>query len=218
MFNLDQTISEWRRQMLAAGIKTPRPLDELESHLRDEIEHQTKSGLSVAEAFQIAVQKIGQAHVLQKEFTKVEETKEAREWKRNQILLWVGTSLGSLVMGSLVLFKIGAFSEATSVQQLSGLAAVATMILLILGGRLSHGIFPVILAKRIRDAICISAALLLALWAMVFVHLILPRYDFTIGQLLVMTLWAVVLPAGAIVGFIWGIEVGARKKVAMAGS
>lgn len=46
MFNLDNAISEWRREMLAAGIKTPVPLEELESHLRDEIEQQTKSGLS----------------------------------------------------------------------------------------------------------------------------------------------------------------------------
>ena len=37
MFNLDQSITEWRRQMLAAGIKTPALLDELESHLRDDV-------------------------------------------------------------------------------------------------------------------------------------------------------------------------------------
>ena len=38
--------------MLAAGIKTPVPLEELESHLREEIEQQTKLGLSEAEAFE----------------------------------------------------------------------------------------------------------------------------------------------------------------------
>jgi len=37
MFSLEKSISEWRRQMLAAGIKTPVPLEELEIHLREEI-------------------------------------------------------------------------------------------------------------------------------------------------------------------------------------
>ena len=38
MFDLEQAIAEWRKQMLAAGIKAPVPLDELESHLREEVE------------------------------------------------------------------------------------------------------------------------------------------------------------------------------------
>jgi hypothetical protein len=37
MFDLEQTISEWRRQMLSAGIKTPVPLEELEIHLREDV-------------------------------------------------------------------------------------------------------------------------------------------------------------------------------------
>jgi len=74
MFNLDQAIAEWRRRMLASDIKAPEPLDELEAHLRDEIEQQSKSGLSEAEAFQVAVEKIGKARPLQKEFKKVEKS------------------------------------------------------------------------------------------------------------------------------------------------
>ena len=46
MFDLEKAIADWRRQMLAAGIKTPVPLEELESHLREEIEQQMKSGLT----------------------------------------------------------------------------------------------------------------------------------------------------------------------------
>ena len=70
MFNLEQSIAEWRRQMLAAGIKTPVPLEELEIHLREEIERQMKSGSNEMEAFKTAVQKIGQAHMIQNEFEK----------------------------------------------------------------------------------------------------------------------------------------------------
>ena len=38
MFSLEQAIIRWRRRMLAAGIKTPVPLEELESHLCDGVE------------------------------------------------------------------------------------------------------------------------------------------------------------------------------------
>jgi hypothetical protein len=71
MFDLEQAIAEWRGQMLAAGIRAPVPLEELEIHLRDELEQQVKSGLNAQQAFEIAVQRIGQAHALKKEFLKV---------------------------------------------------------------------------------------------------------------------------------------------------
>ena len=71
MFNLEQSIAEWRKQMLAAGIQTPVPLEELEIHLRDEIERQMKSGLNEQKVFEISAQQIGQAGLLKTEFTKV---------------------------------------------------------------------------------------------------------------------------------------------------
>jgi hypothetical protein len=71
MFNLDQAISEWRRQMLDAGIKTPVPLEELENHLREEIDRQIQSGANAQQAFERAIQRIGQASALKSEFTKV---------------------------------------------------------------------------------------------------------------------------------------------------
>ena len=70
MFHLEQSIAEWRRQMLAAGIKTPVPLEELEIHLREDIERQMKSGLSEQKAFEISIQRIGQPEVLDNEFKK----------------------------------------------------------------------------------------------------------------------------------------------------
>jgi len=74
MFDLETSIADWRKQMLAAGIKSPVPLEELESHLREEVERQMKSGLREQQAFEAAVQQIGLAKVLRKEFKKVERT------------------------------------------------------------------------------------------------------------------------------------------------
>jgi hypothetical protein len=70
MFNLEQSIADWRRQMLAAGIRSPVPLEELEIHLREEIEQQMKSGSSEQDAFNSTVQKIGEAGLLKTEFKK----------------------------------------------------------------------------------------------------------------------------------------------------
>jgi hypothetical protein len=68
MFNLEQSIANWRRQMLAAGIKSPVPLEELESHLREEIDEQIRSGIKEERAFEMAIQHIGHAELLKKEF------------------------------------------------------------------------------------------------------------------------------------------------------
>ena len=80
MFDLENSIVDWRKQMLAAGIKTPVPLAELEIHLREEIEQQLKSGLSEQEAFNFAVQKIGQASALKSEFVKAGGTGRKVFW------------------------------------------------------------------------------------------------------------------------------------------
>jgi hypothetical protein len=97
MFDLEKSISEWRQQMLTAGIKTPVPLEELEIHLRESVEQQMKSGLNEQEAFNSAVQKIGRAQVLKSEFKKVEGHKMWRAilliigWLTAGVMLLAGT-------------------------------------------------------------------------------------------------------------------------------
>ena len=70
MFDLEQAIADWRKQMLAAGIETPAPLEELEIHLREEIERRVESGLNEQMAFEIAAEQIGCATLLRREFIK----------------------------------------------------------------------------------------------------------------------------------------------------
>jgi len=74
MFNLETAVAEWRQELLAAGIKAPEPLEELESHLREEIEGQLASGLEAEAAFKLAVRQTGPATALETEFTKAGET------------------------------------------------------------------------------------------------------------------------------------------------
>ena len=86
MFDLEQSITDWRRQLLAAGIQTPVLLRELDNHLREDVAEQTRSGLSEQQAFEIATQRIGEAVALEREFNKVETT-ERKFMKRIMIML-----------------------------------------------------------------------------------------------------------------------------------
>jgi hypothetical protein len=70
MFNLQQAIADWRQKMLAAGIETPVPLEELELHLREEVERQVDRGVSAEEALALAVKNVGAASSLKSEFQK----------------------------------------------------------------------------------------------------------------------------------------------------
>lgn len=71
MPDLETQIAAWRRQMLAAGIKTPSTLDELESHLREEIDRLRATGVSETEALSLAVSRLGQPATMQVEFKKL---------------------------------------------------------------------------------------------------------------------------------------------------
>ncbi len=100
MFNREQSIAVWRKQMLTAGINSPEPLEELESHLREEIERQMKSGLSLSEqeAFNFSVRTIGQPGELKTEFEKVHKTDMNTKLKPLGII----AAFGAIIAGVLL--------------------------------------------------------------------------------------------------------------------
>lgn len=69
MFNHEAAIAEWRQQMRAAGIHSPA-LEELESHLREELERQLQTQNNEAWAFAAAVAAVGRPSELKQEFRK----------------------------------------------------------------------------------------------------------------------------------------------------
>ncbi|HEY1663389.1 MAG TPA: hypothetical protein VGI03_13300 [Verrucomicrobiae bacterium] len=71
MFDLEKSITEWRAQMLAAGIKLAF-LEELEGHLRDEISRQASLAKNLSHTFDLAVKQIGCPEPLACEFKKIE--------------------------------------------------------------------------------------------------------------------------------------------------
>ncbi len=214
MFNLEQAVLEWRQHMLAAGIKSPVPLEELENHLREDIEQLAKSGQDEQTAFAAAVQKIGSGYMIRNEFGKVEPARGSRrQYFFLEIMFLAGTLLIPLSAGSQAfVFKDEGFSEMTFSQQISILTAAVSFSLLAWVMRLSHGKYPVLRTNRIRDAIFVPVLL----WVVAGI-IILPRCNFTDAQRALVSMWSFA-PFGILIGWGWGFATDARKKTAMAGS
>ena len=71
MFNSEEAIVKWRRQMRAAGVRNSRSLDELEGHLREDIRILKLRGTPDEQAFQLAVVRLGNHGSVSAEFGKV---------------------------------------------------------------------------------------------------------------------------------------------------
>ena len=121
MFNLDQAIAEWRRQMLAGGINTPVPLDELESHLREDVEQQVQAGVDPLQAFDAAVQRMGQASALKTEFWKVGGSTERKQMKR--IITILAGLFGVLFGFAMIWPQLGMLHRTGAIRQLEALLA-----------------------------------------------------------------------------------------------
>jgi hypothetical protein len=90
MFDIDHAILEWRRQLARSGINSPDVLDELESHLRDDLQHEASRSASEAQCFQSAVERLGQTGLLKTEFAKVGGWRELQTRIQEALLTLAG--------------------------------------------------------------------------------------------------------------------------------
>jgi hypothetical protein len=214
MFDLEQAIVDWRRQMLAAGIQTPVPLEELENHLREEVERQMRSGLDAQQAFEAATRKIGPARALRSEFEKNNTPIGARFVELSGIAWGVIAGLFSLWF-LLVLFTV---HEVNWAARLLGLLAFA---LTVLSWRYGYRVLPVIRHRLVRTAIGLAGCVASIGWMGIFVKLILPplieRVDISPGRLMVSFLWAWTV-AAALASIAHGLGKVAFKQDHTAGS
>jgi len=168
MLNLNEAIADWRRQMAAGGITSPNVLDELESHLRADVEQQVRSGLTVHQAFEVAAQRMGSASLLKAEFMKVGGLKEARQGKVIGIACCAFAGLFSLLLTPRLL----TIHELSMAERMLGLAAVALTVLSMVSWRFSHKYFPAIRSRRVRMAAGVACGLTGAAWILVFGNLL----------------------------------------------
>ena len=197
MFNLEQAIAAWRQKVSDSGLKA-LPLQELESHLRDEFEALVKTGIKERQAFDTATQRIGQAERLKREFDKIESK------TGNRAALGI-TTLYCLVAGGAALFKLGSFADVSSVQQLSALAAVALAAASIFAGPLFAKVAPAISNHRLRMAIYGLGSLCVFAWLALFYQHVMTRAEWNMSQLVVGILWAWI-PLALLCGVLIGME------------
>lgn len=223
MFNLEQSMAKWREQMLAAGIKSPVPLEELEGHLREEIERQVKSGMDAQRAFEKTVVQMGPAKELKAEFAnsrglpdilKMELIKKECGLKWGPILsLAISTGL-FLWIGGMMGFKTGQMLDMTGFERGASLVAAILSCLLVWSGYLGYRFFPVIPSDRKRVVIFSAGLVLVILWVMIFASCM----NCNMGQFMTAFLWAFLIPFGALIAVMCGLERAAYKKMTRADS
>jgi hypothetical protein len=97
MFDLNDSIVNWRSRLADDESCAAADLNELESHLREQVDALRQSGLSDEEAFWVATRRLGDPESLSVEFAKV---KGGRVWAKR--LLWMmGGILISILASSL---------------------------------------------------------------------------------------------------------------------
>lgn len=211
MFDLEQSIAQWRKQMLTAGIN-PTPLVELENHLREDFERQVKSGMPQPDAFKIAVEHIGSGATIRSEFKKAGDPIAIKFLK----LVGLAFTVIAGFFGLMFLSKL--FGHTSGVgPKLAGLAAVAAILM---SWRYSHKFLPAIRHQWVRAAIgagcCIAAMLGMRYFVVDFLPDSLARAvetDKSLAWFIVSFLW--VWSAFAILGgLIHGLEKAAHKHEA----
>lgn len=189
MFNLENAILEWRRQMLANGVKDPSALDELENHLRDAIDTNRKQALPDRLAFEVAVAQLGTPAQIKTEFSKnFALQKKLRGYKIEKAIgafglaTYAGMTLYGLFFSSTI--------APTPREKILGVLALMTMLGVAFGASYLWRILPAIAAKQTRLLLGVGSALLGATITAILFLAILPVIDLTLSQLTVLILWS----------------------------
>ena len=190
MFDLEQAIAHWRRQLLKAGIQSAEVLSELEAHLREDLDRQIQSGTSPRDAFDRARQNLGSAAALGPEFRKVPGCSNLIE----KLML----GICGMLMG-LILFLSGVtiiLCYESWGQRIMASAAVVSILLVARGWSCLVPYLPLIENNQLRwvsGLTCIGCGFLTS---NLFCTFVLPHFEFAPDhQLPAIGLWAVFLMA-----------------------
>jgi hypothetical protein len=184
MFDLQQAIAEWRHQLARGGINSPGVLDELESHLRDDLQQQMRSGMGPRQAFDAALQRLGQNDALKIEFKKVSATAEVLGKLMSVVCI--------LLAGFIVWMSGYTFlqMEMSPSEQVVAYTAVGFTLLVACGWRYAVPFLPVI-ANRLKrmtvGLVCFASGIIFCNLFLYFV----PHFESHDRQLPAIGFWAV---------------------------
>ena len=155
--------------MMAAGIKSPVPLDELESHLREDIQNQIRAGATPEQAFSIAAKLVGDASDLNREFEKVSEESPKRKRLRSASIVAGAAFVYAAVFATWILARRAGRIEVTTSEVLLALGSMAAMNTFGLAGRNFAKFLPVIVEQKRQAAATLAVMFVAAaLWSLVW--------------------------------------------------
>jgi hypothetical protein len=208
MFNLENQIAAWRKQMMSGGVTNPDLLDELESHLREDIDRQMRTRLSASQAFETAVERIGPANTLKTEFTNAGATPKTL---RNLMGFVCAVLIGFILWMSGYTFVA---LQLSPIEEVIAFAGVAFTLVAACGWRYAIPFLPVLRDKRKRIAVASLCIVFGFVCSNLFCQFVLPPFERNLGgQLPAIGFWAV-FPIAVFLGLGCGLDVAARRQVA----
>jgi hypothetical protein len=157
MFELDQAVAEWRQRMIAGGIKSPVPLDELENHLREDIQNQILLGATAEQAFATAAKQMGDAHGLNREFEKVSEESPKRKRMRAASIVGGTAFAYAAVFGTWIFARRAGKFEITITESFFIFGSMAATIFFGFMGRHAAKFLPAVTDLRLQSAATVAA-------------------------------------------------------------
>src|SRR5688500_5798478 len=94
MHNLEKSIAEWRKTMMAARGVSHETDDAQVSHARENVQQLVRSGMTDAEAFEHAVVQLGGARMIGSEFRKLDQS----TWLPVKLVIGFGLMLAVATM------------------------------------------------------------------------------------------------------------------------
>lgn len=96
MFELKEAIKKWRGDLLQSQNLLESDADELENHVRDEMDSLMLAGLSTEEAFMVSTHRIGDRDTVGQEFAKVNPS---LAWRRRAFWMFFGILASMMISG-----------------------------------------------------------------------------------------------------------------------
>lgn len=170
---IDARVAEWRRALSRSATVTDADADELESHLRDQIEELSRRGLDEEEAFLVAVRRLGATDAITAEFAREHGD---RLWK--QLVPPTATTLRGHPLLEMILFTLGA----AALTQVGRLIAEQTVPADWFARNVAFFLLPVLAAYlvRVRRMTLRAAGILVAITAVFAI--VVNLYPFPVSQ------------------------------------
>jgi len=208
MFDLEKAIAGWRSQLSTTGVNSQKILDELETHLREDIELQIRGGLEPQQAFVRSILRLGQASALQLEFEKASARFAGADKAR---LIFSLILIAVIVWLSLFTFARMGFSPAEWV--VASAAVVSCLLVAGLWKRAVHCL-PVIHNKRRRYTLETILFISGFVCSNLLCALIFPCFERNLNDKILPAIWLwAVFPIAIFLALACGIEEAARGKL-----